>query len=109
MYEETNTWLGLPKYFSDLHLEICSITGSHRIAQIKEDKNGLRISDKYKNIPQREWESAILNWAGFLEKGYVQITKDGNFVVAGKVKDKDKIKGLVEALGRLANELEETL
>ena len=102
MYEESKLEF-LPKYFKDLHLEVAAITGSPRIACTKL---GQTSTDKYKNIPKEEWESAILNWAGFLEKGYVQIIKDGSFVIAGKVQDENKIQGLINALRRLANELE---
>lgn len=104
MYEN-NVWAGLPKYFNNLHLEVAAITGSPRIAKMKEDKNGKRFSDTYKNISQEEWESAILNWAGHLEKGFVQVLTNGNFVIAGNIKEEDKIKGLAEALRRLADEL----
>ena len=35
MYEETNL-IGLPKYFKDLHLDVCMIDGTPRISSRKE-------------------------------------------------------------------------
>lgn len=67
MFEETNL-ATLPKYFKDLHLEVGAVTGSPRIANIKEGKD---FTEKYKNISKEEWESALLNWAGHLTGGYV--------------------------------------
>ena len=99
MYEETKLEF-LPEYFKDLHLEVAAITGSPRIAKRKNDEN---CSDTYKNIPQNEWESAILNWAGHLPHGYVQVLKDYTFCVAGKAKDK---RGLIMGLRKVADELE---
>ena len=99
MYEETKLEF-LPEYFKDLHLEVAAITGSPRITKRKNDEN---CSDTYKNIPQTEWESAILNWAGHLPHGYVQVLKDYTFCVAGKAKDK---RGLIMGLRKVADELE---
>lgn len=98
MYEETSIEL-LPSYYKDLHLGVCAITGSPRIVTFKDNN----FSDTYKNIPQNEWESAILNWAGHLPHGYVQVLKDYTFCVAGKAKDK---RGLIMGLRKVADELE---
>lgn len=102
MYEETKLEF-LPKYFKDLHLEVSAICGSPRIASVKEGKD---FTDKYKNIPQKEWESAILNWAGHLEKGFVQVTTDGKFVIAGKVNEDNVLANISIALRNLADSLE---
>lgn len=99
MYEETKLEF-LPEYFKDLHLEVAAITGSPRIAKRKNNEN---CSETYMNISKEEWESAILNWAGHLEHGYVQVLKDYTFCVAGKAKDK---RGLIMGLRKLADELE---
>lgn len=99
MYEETKLEF-LPEYFKDLHLEVAAITGSPRIAKRKANE---RCSDTYINISKDEWESAILNWAGHLPHGYVQVLKDFTFCVAGKAKDK---RGLIMGLRKLADELE---
>lgn len=103
---KNSTLMGLPNYFKDLHLAIGTKTGSPRIVKFKYCKNKDMCSDTYKNINKEEWEAAILNWAGHLKKGFVQILANGNFVVAGNIKDKNKIKGLSNALRRLADELE---
>ena len=97
MYEENN-FETLPKYFKNLHLEVSAITGSPRIVNTKQLGTP---TDKYINIPQTEWESAILNWAGNLDKGYTQITKDGNFVIAGKVDDDRPVPNLIKSLQNL--------
>ena len=102
---KNSTWTGLPKYFNNLHLAIGSMTGSPRIVALKKGKKDI-CSDTYKNISKKEWETAILNWAGHLKKGSVQILANGNFVVAGNIKNKNKIKGLSNTLRRLADELE---
>lgn len=106
MYEESKLEF-LPKYFKDLHLEVAAITGSPRIACTKPRQTS---TDKYKNISKEEWESAILNWAGFLENGYVQMTVDGNFVVAGRVDVENKSQvmfAVIKSLRTLADKLEE--
>lgn len=104
MYEETKLEF-LPKYFENLHLEIAAITGSPRIVNTK---NPHTSTDKYKNIPQDEWESAILNWAKFLDNGFVQILTDGTFLVAGKIDTENKeqvIPGVIQSLRNLADKL----
>lgn len=102
MYEETKLEY-LPKYFKNLHLEVSAICGSPRIAAVQEGKS---YTDKYINIPKEEWESALLNWAEHLEKGYVQATKNGSFIVAGTMKN-PSIKEFVKVLKNLIKELEE--
>lgn len=100
MYEETKE---IPNSLKDLHLEVAAITGSPRIAKRNSDE---KFSDTYINIPQEEWESAILNWANHLEHGYVQVLKDFTFCIAGKAKDK---RNLIMGLRSLADELEEII
>lgn len=95
--------MGLPKYFNDLHVLISAITGQPRIAKTK---NGKLVTDKYIDIPQKEWESAILNWASMLEHGYVQVLEDFTFCFAGKAKNK---KHLIQGMRKLADELEELI
>lgn len=100
MYEETKE---IPNSLKDLHLEVAAITGSPRIAKRNSDE---KFSDTYVNIPQEEWESAVLNWANHLEHGYVQVLKDFTFCIAGKAKDK---RNLIMGLRSLADELEEII
>lgn len=91
---------GLPKYFNNLHLEVSAICGTPRIASTKPGKC---YTDKYKDIPKEEWESALLNWASHLEHGYVQVTNNFAFAVMGKARSKEH---LIQSLRNVADELE---
>lgn len=95
--------VGLPEYFKDLHLAVSAIKGSPRIVSLKEGED---TSDKYINIEQAEWESAILNWARKLDKGFVQVLNDYTFCIAGKAENK---RHFIMGLRKLADELEEIL
>ena len=92
----------LSKYFNDLHVTICAITGQPRIASYKE---GQKSTDKYKDIPDEEWKGALLNWFSKFKESqtFIQVLKDYTFCFGGKVKDKQE---LVQALRNLANILE---
>lgn len=50
-----------PNNLKNLHVAISAITGQPRIIQIKNIKYP-SFCDKYKNIPEDEWISAILNY-----------------------------------------------
>ena len=88
----------LPSYFKNLHIGICAITGQPRIISSKSDKPS--FCDKYKDIPQGEWISAVLNYFDMLagdikppQKYHLPILKasikkvkegEGLFVLGGK-------------------------
>lgn len=52
--------INLPKYFENLHIAISSITGEPRI--ISDSNAKTNFCEKYKNIDENEWVSALLNW-----------------------------------------------
>ena len=52
--------INLPKYFKNLHIAISSITGEPRIISTSDVNTNL--CEKYKNIDEDEWISALLNW-----------------------------------------------
>lgn len=52
--------INLPKYFENLHIAISSITGEPRI--ILDSNAKTNFCEKYKNIDENEWVSALLNW-----------------------------------------------
>ena len=52
--------INLPKYFKNLHIAISSITGEPRI--ISDSNAKTNFCEKYKNIDENEWVSALLNW-----------------------------------------------
>lgn len=95
----------IPKYFNDLHLAICAITGEPRIASFKD---GQKSTEKYKNIPMKEWKAAILNWFSLFKenKSFVQVLKDYTFCIGGKAKDKQT---LIQGLRNLADILEKQI
>lgn len=90
----------LPKYFNDLHVAISAITGHPRIVNCKE---GSLTTDKYKDIPQDEWESCLLNFFDFFkDRIYFKMLKSGGFVIGGNKAPKD----IAKELRRIAKELD---
>ena len=95
----------LPKYFENLHLAISAITGKPRICSVKDNN---WVTDKYKNIPDKEWESCIMNWFHYFQEGksFVQVLSDYTFCVGGKAYNK---RSLIEGLRKCADELEKII
>jgi hypothetical protein len=52
--------INLPKYFENLHIAVSRITGEPRIVSDSNAKTN--FCEKYKNIDENEWVSALLNW-----------------------------------------------
>lgn len=95
--------MNIPKYFKELHVAVCAITGTPRIVSMKDGDN---YSEIYKDIPKEEWEAAILNWASMLPKGYIQCTSNFKFAVCGKVENKQH---LIQALKNAIKIFEERI
>ena len=71
--------INLPKYFENLHIGISSITGEPRIISCADSKT--TFCEKYKNIAENEWVSAVLNWFDMKSpKGLTQPTLKASII-----------------------------
>lgn len=97
---------GLPKYFDNLHVGISAITGEPRIYSLKDPKKGK--TDKYKNIPKEEWESAVVGWFSLFKEDttFIQITQDWAYCIGGNMSCKEN---LIKHLRDIADTLEKEL
>ena len=89
----------LPKYFDRLHDCISGITGTPRIVNIDFKKSNM--SDKYKDIPKDEWESALLGYFAHFKDDQIQLMVGQNweFFIGGNTTSKESlIKALEERI-----------
>lgn len=86
----------LPKYFKNLHLMISAITGTPRIVNIDLDKTNL--SDKYKDIPKEEWESALVQYFNTFQEGMRQlyVIDNWSFFLGGNATSKEQLIDILE-------------
>ena len=97
----------IPKYFKDLHLMISAITGTPRIVNI--DLNKTNLSEKYKDIPKEEWESAIIQYFNHFKEGSRQlyVIDNWSFFIGGKAKNKEQLIKILENVIKEVKSLEE--
>lgn len=97
--------MSLPKYFNNLHLAIGTITGQPRICSLKKDT---KLTDVYKDVPEKEWENCLMLWFHYFEEGktFLQVLNDYTFCIGGKAKDKQQ---LITLLRTCADKLEKTI
>ena len=95
--------MNTPKYFENLHLAISGRTGTPRIVNI--DYNKTNLSDKYKNIPKDEFESAMLEYYQHFKENARQllILNDWTTVFGCKANNK---KDLLKILNKTIKEIE---
>lgn len=86
----------LPKYFNNLHLMVSAITGTPRIVSI--DTNKTNMSDKYKDIPKEEWESALISYFNSFKEDTRQlyVLDNWSFFLGGNPKDKETLIKMLE-------------
>lgn len=96
----------LPKYFKNLHLCISVIEGKPRIVNIDFTKTNM--TDKYKDIPLDEWESALLGYFAHFDDGTSQLMIGGDnweFFLGGNFSSKEELikclKGRIEDIEKL--------
>ncbi len=97
----------IPKYFKNLHLMISTITGTPRIVNI--DTNKTNFSEKYKDIPKEEWESAIIQYFNHFKNGTRQlyVIEDWSFFIGGKAKNKEQLIKILENILKEVKTLKE--
>lgn len=96
----------IPKYFKNLHLMISAITGTPRIVNI--DLNKTNLSEKYKDIPKEEWESALIQYFNSFQDGTRQlyVIDNWSFFVGGKAKNKEQLIKILENVIKEVKSLE---
>ena len=98
----------LPNYFKNLHLSISAITGIPRIVNI--DFNKTQFSDKYKDIPNDEWEGALLGYFAHFKENQSQMMIGGDkweFFIGGNCESKEKLIQCLEERIKQIKEMEE--
>lgn len=85
-----------PKFFENLHVGISSITGQPRIFLSKKEKPS--FCDKYKDIPEKEWISAVLNYFDMTIADVVPPRKYHAPTLKASIKEVEKGEGIF-ALG----------
>lgn len=99
-----------PKYMKNLHICISSITGTPRIVNIdldKIEKKPYIITEKYKDIPKDEWDSALINYFSCFEPNQRQfaVGKTGwSFFIGGNCETPES---LITCLKGCIREVEE--
>ena len=81
----------IPKYFKNLHLMTSAITGTPRIVNI--DTNKTNFSEKYKDIPKEEWESALIQYFNSFQDGTRQlyVIDNWSFFLGGNANSKEQL------------------
>lgn len=97
----------LPKYFKNLHLTISAITGTPRIVNI--DLNKTNLSEKYKDIPKEEWESALIQYFNSFQDGTSQlyVIDNWSFFLGGNANSKEQLIKILEDVLKEVKSLEE--
>lgn len=96
----------IPKYFKDLHLMISAITGTPRIVNI--DLNKTNLSEKYKDIPKEEWESALIQYFNSFQDGTRQlyVIDNWSFFLGGNANSKEQLIKILENVIKEVKSLE---
>lgn len=96
--------MSLPKYFDDLKVGICAITGEPRI--FKENKKTPGVSDKYKKIDIKEWTGILLSYFSFHKIPVFSVASNGIFYMGGKAETKEQIIEYAEKFIEKVKEME---
>lgn len=103
--------LNMPKYMKNLHILVSGIMGTPRIVSVNLEKvkdKQCFMSEKYKDIPQDEWDAALMAYFSHfgMNQRQLAVSKDGwAFFIGGNFDTADNLikclKNCIEEIKKL--------